>query len=57
MKYVVTAYQVYEKFDDLDAAKLFFDCLVHGGKKYVELKERTVTDEFEYFKSLKIFVK
>ena len=57
MKYIVTAYKVYEKFDDLDAAKLFFDCLVHGGKKYVELKERTATDKFEYFKSLKIFVK
>jgi hypothetical protein len=57
MKFIVTAFKVWEEFDNLDDAKLYFECLARGGYKYVELKEKVTTDKYEYFQSLKIFVK
>ena len=55
--YVVTAYKIWEKFEDFADAKLYFDCLKHSGRRYVELKKMTATDSYEYFKSIEIFVK
>jgi hypothetical protein len=55
--YIVTAYKIWEEFEDYDQAELYFAALKHGGYKYVELKKKTTTDKYEYFESIKIFVK
>ena len=55
--YIVTAYKIWEEFEDYDEAELYFAALRHGGYKYVELKKKTTTDKYEYFESIKIFVK
>ncbi len=55
--YIVTAYKIWEEFEDYDEADLYFSALKYGGYKYVELKKKTTTDEYEYFESIKIFVK
>ena len=55
--YVVTAYKIWEEFEDYTDAETYFCALRYGGYKYVELKKKTTTDKYEYFESIKIFVK
>ena len=55
--YIVTAYKIWEEFEDYTDAETYFCALRYGGYKYVELKKKTITDKYEYFESIKIFVK
>ena len=55
--YIVTAYKIWEEFEDYEKAETYFNCLKYGGYKYVELKKKTITNKYEYFESIKIFVK
>ena len=55
--YIVTAYKIWEEFEDYDKAETYFYALRYGGYNYVELKKKTTTDKYEYFESIKLFVK
>ena len=54
--YIVTAYKIWEEFEDYDKAEIYFYALRYGGYKYVELKKKTTTDKCEYFESIRLFV-
>ena len=56
MKYVVTAYKVYEEFATEREAKAFFDRVKHGCT-YCEMKKVTETPSCYRSESVKIFSK